>query len=237
MPVPSGRTPCAVSTRMISVPPRMLKTGDTVQSRASASQELRSRRSSPAIGTRKFSVKSSPRPTTRKTKPMPNAIEPKTCAASPPVQSAQVRRDERERHDARDDVEARRERRRHDLDERPLEPPLGPPPSCGRRCPRAAGRSLGSRRGSDLRRAARVARSGGTPPGSARPGGCRRGRSRPARTRGSARGSAPGRGRRATLSATSSSVTVCAACSKCSGSASSWLSEPVRPPFGQTSCA
>ena len=150
----------------------------------------------------------------------------------------QVRRDERERDDARDDVEPGRERRRDDLDERPLEPALGPPPSSARRCPRAAGRSLGPRpAGPRPARAARVARSGETPPGSARPGGCRRGEARPARTHGSARGSAPGRGRRATLSATSSSVTVCAACSKCSGSARSWLSEPVRPPFGQTSCA
>jgi hypothetical protein len=53
----------------------MLSTNVPAHSSASFSHDDRSRRR-PVIGTRKFSVKSSERPTTTKTNPIPNATAP-----------------------------------------------------------------------------------------------------------------------------------------------------------------
>src|SRR3954469_2984909 len=73
-----------LTSTAISPPAIKLNTGETVQSSTILAQAPRPLPCSPARGTRKFSVKSSPRPTTRNTKPIPKPIEPITCAASVP---------------------------------------------------------------------------------------------------------------------------------------------------------
>ena len=83
--VPFGSTRCVVRIRIMMSPPRTLASGEVVQSFASPSHELPRLWSRPAIGTRKFSVNSSPRPTTRKMKPIPKASDATTCAGPTPV--------------------------------------------------------------------------------------------------------------------------------------------------------
>ena len=61
----------------------MFMTGEIVHSSASLSVDSLPRRSA-VTGTRKFSVKSSERPTTMKMKAIPKASEPKKCAALGP---------------------------------------------------------------------------------------------------------------------------------------------------------
>jgi hypothetical protein len=57
------------------------------QSSPSFTHDPRSRES-PVIGTRKFSVKSSDRPTTMNTNAIPNASEPTRCACSIPARGS-----------------------------------------------------------------------------------------------------------------------------------------------------
>ena len=83
--VPSGKTPSAVRITAISTPPTMLTTSATAQSSPSFNQDDSRSRSSPATGMRKFSVNSSDRPTTMKTKPMPKAIAPTSSLALPAI--------------------------------------------------------------------------------------------------------------------------------------------------------
>src|SRR4051794_23869536 len=84
LPEPSGSTPCVVTIVAITRPATTLPIGEIVQSSPTFHHAFRGFPCRPASGTRKFSVKSSPRPTIRKTKPMPNPTAPTTPAASLP---------------------------------------------------------------------------------------------------------------------------------------------------------
>ena len=109
--------------RISTVPPAMLKIGEIVHSSASLSFVSLPRRIA-VIGTRKFSVNSSERPTTMKMKAIPKASEPKKWAASSPKCGVIARGGGGERDDAEDDVEAGDERGRRQLQARARQAPL-----------------------------------------------------------------------------------------------------------------